>query len=94
MSVSMLSLSSLSTRPMSRSTVRPVHGRAAEAVDEVNRQVQSDQQKFDQRRAEADRRAIAAQQAADELKNAKAAMARDQAALSIAKSRATLDVYT
>jgi predicted FMN-binding regulatory protein PaiB len=68
--------------------------KAAAAVDHASRQVLSGEQKVDQRRSEADRRAVAAQQAADELKAAKAAMARDQAALAQAKSRASLDVYT
>ena len=94
MSVSMISLSSLSTKAVSRSSAHPGSGRAGVAVDEANRQVLGDQQKVDQRRPEAARRASDAQQAATELKNAKAVMARDQAALSQAKSRATLDVYT
>jgi hypothetical protein len=91
MSIAMLSLAG-SSLAMTTNSTRV--SKAAQAVNDANTQVQNDQQKVDERKADADRKAAAAQAAADELKNAKAAMARDQAALSQAKTRATLDVYT
>ena len=63
-------------------------------VDDANRQIKADQQKVDERRAEADRKAQAAQQATSELKVAKAAVAKDQAELNQAKSSTSFDVYT
>lgn len=63
-------------------------------VDEASRQIRLDQQKVDERKAETERKAQAAQQAASELKAAKAEVARDQAELNSAKSKAKLDVYT
>ena len=63
-------------------------------VDEATRQVRMDEQKVDERKADTDRKAQAAQQATSELKAAKAEVARDQAELNSAKSQAKLDVYT
>lgn len=63
-------------------------------VDEASRQVKLDQQKVDERKADAAKKAQAAQQAVAELKAAKAAVATDQTELNQAKSKAKLDVYS
>ncbi|MFG1924170.1 hypothetical protein [Cryptosporangium sp. NPDC048952] len=63
-------------------------------VEEANRAVKADQQQVDQRKADAEKKAQAAQQATSELKAAKAAVAKDQAELNQAKSQAAFDVYT
>ncbi|GAA0259941.1 hypothetical protein [Cryptosporangium japonicum] len=63
-------------------------------VEEANRAVKADQQQVEERKAEAEKKAMAAQQAASELKAARAAVAKDQAELNQAKSRAQFDVYT
>lgn len=63
-------------------------------VDEATRQVRLDQQKVDETKADADKKAQAAQHATAELKSAKAAVAQDQAELNQAKRKANLDVYT
>ena len=63
-------------------------------VDEASRQIRLDQQKVDERRAETDRKAQAAAQAAADLKDAKAEVAKDQSELNAAKAKAKFDVYT
>jgi len=63
-------------------------------VDEATRQIRVDQQKVDERKADTDRKAQAAQQATSELKEARAEVAKDQAELNSAKSKAKLDIYT
>jgi hypothetical protein len=88
MSVGAISLSGSQFAP-ARST-----GSNNNRVDQASRQVVQGQHEVNDRQAEADRKATAAQQATAELETAKDDVARDQTELNAAKTKAKLDVYT